>query len=130
MPHVFDEVVDLACRRSSDAWHPVDAHLRQHRNAHQSRAIRGAEMYRQSCGLRNTRDNARKDGCSCNLQTRQGGSELRIPLDKAGQLPCMNVGRILLPELWQQARSVGCMREMRECSSYESVSCLPLALFS
>ena len=64
--------------------------------------------------LRHIRDNARKDGCSCNLQTRQEGSELRIPLDKADQLPCMNVGRILLPELWRQARSVGCMREMRE----------------
>lgn len=89
-----------------------------------------AEMNRQSCDLRKIHDNARKDGCSCNLQTRQEGSEFRMPLDKAGQLPCMNVGRILLPELWRQARSVGCMREMRERSRYESVSCSPLALFS
>jgi hypothetical protein len=76
-------------------------------------------MARQPCDLENIRDIVRKDRCVRNLQTRQEGSELRIPLDKAGQLPCMNVGRILLPELWQQARSVGCTREMRERSRYQ-----------
>jgi hypothetical protein len=39
-------------------------------------------------------------GSTRNLQTRQEGSEFRRLLDTAGQLACMNVGRILLPELW------------------------------